>query len=189
MWHLYQSSHGLHVHRYKTWEVKDEPWSARHWPVGNIKEIFQTIKTQFSAFWASLLSGVTGTDQIIRMRNIVNIVFQAWSQQYDTTGATDPAKLWLVKMKTLLMFLLPVAITMEDEKTRSLQKNIITTTTGAKLPWDSISKSFKITILFSQQKFIDFSMVLRYYGLVMLILDIVDCCLRLSKTRYSNVVV
>ena len=88
------------------------------------------------------------------------------------------------------MFLLPVAITMEDEKTRSREKNIITTTTGAKLPWDSISKSFKITILFSQHKFIDFFMVLKYYyGLVMLILYIVDCCLRLSKTRYSNVVV
>ena len=87
------------------------------------------------------------------------------------------------------MFLLPVAITMEDEKTRSLQKNIITTTTGAKLPWDSISKSLKITILFSQHKFIDFFTVLKHRVLVMLILDIVDCCLRLSKTRYSNVVV
>ena len=70
-------------------------------------------------------------------------------------------------MKTLLMFLLPVAITMEDEKTRSLQKNIITTTTGAKLPWDSISKSFEITLVFSQNKFIDSFMVLKYYyGLV-----------------------
>ena len=78
---------------------------------------------------------------------------------------------------------------MEDEKTRSLQKNIITTTTGAKLPWDSISKSLKITILFSQHKFIDFSMVLQYYGLVMLILDIVDCCTSLSNTRYSTVVI
>ena len=57
-----------------------------------------------------------------------------------TTTRLDPAKSWLVKMKTLLMILLPVAVTVEDEKIGSLEKKIITRATGARVPRVNRSK-------------------------------------------------
>ena len=62
-------------------------------------------------------------------------------------------------MKTLLMILLPVAITMEDENTSSLEKNIITTTTGAKLPQDNKSKSFNVNTISCQHKLLEFFVI------------------------------